>query len=126
MTHLDKGNFVLVFPQSLHDAVDAVAGQTEHDLNVPGNQSIDENFRCIWHDEAPLNAFRTGSAAVGSFKWQRVRTGEQSRLHQGWAEVEIGVESMEVSFCDTSLLRIAYLSGGPEDGPPVLFLGILV
>lgn len=33
---------------------------------------------------------------------------------------------MEVSFCDTSLLRIAYLSGGPEDGPPVLFLGILV
>jgi pimeloyl-ACP methyl ester carboxylesterase len=47
---------------------------------------------------------------------------EQSRRQQGWAGVEIGVESMEVSFCDTSLLRIAYLSGGPEDGPPVLFL----
>ena len=28
----------------------------------------------------------------------------------------------EPVFCDTSLLRVAFLSGGSEDGPPVLLL----
>lgn len=40
MARLDKPNSVLSCPQRFHDAVDAVTGQAEDDLNAPINQRL--------------------------------------------------------------------------------------
>src|ERR1700737_3333033 len=44
MTALHEADFVLPDAQSLHDAVDAVPGQPEDDLDIPVNERFDENL----------------------------------------------------------------------------------
>jgi len=42
--HLDKPDVLLPCAQRLHDAVDAVARQTEYDVHVPGGQALEQNI----------------------------------------------------------------------------------
>ena len=43
--HLDEADLVLPRAQRLHDAVDAVAGQAEDDIDAPVEQGVDEHVR---------------------------------------------------------------------------------
>ena len=51
MTHLNKANTFLTPTQRLHDAVDAVAGESENHIDAPAVQCIDQNIRRgVCHD----------------------------------------------------------------------------
>ena len=43
MPHLNEADLVLPFAEGLDDAVDAVAGDTEHGVDTPGQQGFDQN-----------------------------------------------------------------------------------
>ena len=43
VAHLDEADLVLALAQGLHDAVDAVAGQAEDDIDAPVVNRVDEN-----------------------------------------------------------------------------------
>jgi hypothetical protein len=41
--HLNEADDVLLRPQRLHDAVDAVAGKAEHGIDAPLVKNVDED-----------------------------------------------------------------------------------
>ena len=45
MAHLDEADAVLPRPERLHDAVDAVSGQAEDELDAPLDERLDEDVR---------------------------------------------------------------------------------
>ena len=45
VAHLHERDALLPFPQRLHDAVDAVARQTEHDAHIPVDEAIGQHIR---------------------------------------------------------------------------------
>ena len=70
MPHLDKPDVVLPCAQRLHDAVDAVARQTEYDAHVPGGQALDQNIcGSLAHVTLHRAARRTRGPNVWSNAW---------------------------------------------------------
>jgi hypothetical protein len=62
MPHLNEGYLVLAFAERFYHAVDAVAGQAEHNFDVLCQRGF--RLRLAWQGSAV--AFRTSRAAVGS------------------------------------------------------------
>src|SRR5438874_1469856 len=51
MTHLDEADFVLARSKRFHNAVDAIAGQTEHYVNTPVLNGLDQDVATsLCHD----------------------------------------------------------------------------
>src|SRR5438874_6279013 len=56
MPHLYEANRILPFAERFHDAVDAVAGQTEHHVDTPLLDRVDKNIgRCSSHPDSQSN-----------------------------------------------------------------------
>ena len=54
MPHLNETDLVLARAQRLHDAVDAIAGQAEDDIDAPVNEGFDEDVGSgVGHGGAP-------------------------------------------------------------------------
>src|SRR5690242_15670182 len=50
MTHVNETNFVLALAQRLHQAVDAIAGQSENNFDAPIDEAFDKNVcSCTGH-----------------------------------------------------------------------------
>jgi hypothetical protein len=57
---LNESDLVLPRPERLHDAVDAIAWQSEDDLDAPLVKGVDENVCCrICHDSLLVRSNRT-------------------------------------------------------------------
>jgi hypothetical protein len=56
MPDLDESNLLLARPQRLHDAVDAVTGQAEDDLDSPFHQHFDKTVGCSHAHESASGA----------------------------------------------------------------------
>src|SRR3954453_22746553 len=68
MPGLDKPDFVLSFAQRFHDAVDAVAGDTEHRVDTPIDQIVYHNFSCcLCHSASPKLRQRRGPNVTRNF-----------------------------------------------------------
>src|SRR5439155_9612606 len=63
---LDEADLVPALAQRLHDAVDAVAGQAEDDLDAPVQQGLDEHVRGggLRHASSSLESSRDASRFV--------------------------------------------------------------
>ena len=81
VAHLHKANPVLMSAQRFHDAVDAVAGQTENYLHTPINQRFGENIRSI-HDSLPASV----SAVVGQVLTLR-HNSAQKTVQRKWQSI---------------------------------------
>ncbi len=49
MPYLHEVDFVPLLAERFHHSVYAVAGEAEHHPHVPGDQRIDQDFRCVRH-----------------------------------------------------------------------------
>src|ERR687898_29860 len=70
VTHLNKADLLLPFAQSLHDAVDAIAGQAENDVDSPIVNGLDKNIGSGGHD-GPFKYFAAPRSLTHAGTWLR-------------------------------------------------------
>ncbi len=75
VANLDEADLLLVRAQGLHDPVDAVAGQAEHDVHAPLDQGLDQHVSCgLGHGNLPLD-WGGGCRRRGRARTARRRSG---------------------------------------------------
>src|SRR4029453_18863163 len=62
VSHLHETDLVALLQQRFHDAVDAVAGETEDGIDAPLVQDVDEDLRCRLSHSSPSIRDQGGGA----------------------------------------------------------------
>jgi hypothetical protein len=92
--HLHEADLVALLPQRFHDAVDAVAGETEDRVDAPLVQDVDEDLSCRLSHGVPPSSSNGGvhtaiHGAKSGLKAPPLQRGRDSRLHHVHADHKV-------------------------------------